>query len=585
MATFDERAVVISDATTGDKVAVTPAGAVTTDGSAVTQPISAAALPLPTGAATEATLATLGTEATLATLATEATLAAVQGDTSNLDAALSTRASEVTLQAVDTNTSSIDNKLNTLGQKLMAGSAPVVLASDQSDINVNVVNDTLNNDSVGPFGTDPPIAGTQLGAENSDGNFDPVKFGQVPMTDSLPVVIASDQSAIAVKGNAANGAAASGNPVLMAGWNGTNAYTFRTATDGTVRIDPTGATTQPVSVSSLPLPTGAATEATLATRAAADQLPAALVGGRLDENVGAWLGSTAPTVGQKAMAASLPVTLASDQSAVPISAASLPLPTGAATAANQTTLGNQTTKINDGTNTAAVKAASTAAVAADPALVVAVSPNNIVPVQGNAANGAAVSGNPNLVAGSDGTNARTVATTSTGVVKVVEVGSRVLVGSYGCGTGVIAGTVAAQNLVSIENPVASGKTVYVKRFRITAVGVAAAPTSYRYTLGRTTAVPTLGTVLTAQKRATADATPVAIVRSVPTATAATGSYWSGAGVLSSVNATMPLAAHEALAELRESDDIVLAAGEGLLLIAEANDTDLRHTIAICWEEA
>jgi hypothetical protein len=48
------------------------------------------------------------------------------------------------------------------------------------------------------------------------------------------------------------------------------------------------------------------------------QLPAALVGGRLDENVGAWLGSTAPTVGQKNMADSVPVVIASDQGAVAI---------------------------------------------------------------------------------------------------------------------------------------------------------------------------------------------------------------------------------------------------------------------------
>src|SRR3972149_11143483 len=34
-----------------------------------------------------------------------------------------------------------------------------------------------------------------------------------------------------------------------------------------VRVDPTGTTTQPVSAVSLPLPTGAATEATLLTRA------------------------------------------------------------------------------------------------------------------------------------------------------------------------------------------------------------------------------------------------------------------------------------------------------------------------------
>lgn len=62
----------------------------------------------------------------------------------------------------------------------------------------------------------------------------------------------------------------------------------------------------------------------------------------------------------------------------------LVLPAGAATAANQTTLGSQTTKINDGTNTATVKAADTAAVAGDTALVVAVSPNNIVDVDVNA---------------------------------------------------------------------------------------------------------------------------------------------------------------------------------------------------------
>jgi len=54
------------------------------------------------------------------------------------------------------------------------------------------------------------------------------------------------------------------------------------------------------------------------------QLPAALVGGRLDENVGAWLGSTAPTVGQKVMASSLPVAIASDQSAVPVTSTQLP---------------------------------------------------------------------------------------------------------------------------------------------------------------------------------------------------------------------------------------------------------------------
>lgn len=44
-----------------------------------------------------------------------------------------------------------------------------------------------------------------------------------------------------------------------------------------------------------------------------------------------------PALGQAAMAASVPVAIASDQSAVPVSAAALPLPAGAATSANQVT--------------------------------------------------------------------------------------------------------------------------------------------------------------------------------------------------------------------------------------------------------
>lgn len=71
-------------------LSLTVAGALRVDGSATTQPISAAALPLPTGAATSA-LQTTG----------------------------------------NTSLASIDSKLNTLGQKTSAASVPVVIASDQ----------------------------------------------------------------------------------------------------------------------------------------------------------------------------------------------------------------------------------------------------------------------------------------------------------------------------------------------------------------------------------------------------------------------------------------------------------------------
>ena len=43
------------------------------------------------------------------------------------------------------------------------------------------------------------------------------------------------------------------------------------------------------------------------------RLPAALISGRLDINNGAWLGSTAPTIGQKTMANSIPIVFPSDQ--------------------------------------------------------------------------------------------------------------------------------------------------------------------------------------------------------------------------------------------------------------------------------
>ena len=73
-----------------------------------------------------------------------------------------------------------------------------------------------------------------------------------------------------------------------------------------IRIDPTGTTAQPI--------TDNGGSITIDTT----QLPSALVGGRLDTNIGTWLGSTAPSVGQKNSVNSLPVVLASDQSQVTV---------------------------------------------------------------------------------------------------------------------------------------------------------------------------------------------------------------------------------------------------------------------------
>jgi len=64
---------------------------------------------------------------------------------------------------------------------------------------------------------------------------------------SLPLRETSSLTSNAVYGVDADGAAPTKPPVLVAGQDGTNVQTLRTATDGTLRIDPTGTTTQPVS--------------------------------------------------------------------------------------------------------------------------------------------------------------------------------------------------------------------------------------------------------------------------------------------------------------------------------------------------
>jgi len=79
------------------KTATLVSGRVPVDGSAVTQPISAASLPLPTGAATQTTL------------------------------------------------SSIDAKLSALGQNTMSASTPVVLSSNHSDISVKNKSSSFSN--------------------------------------------------------------------------------------------------------------------------------------------------------------------------------------------------------------------------------------------------------------------------------------------------------------------------------------------------------------------------------------------------------------------------------------------------------
>lgn len=254
-------------------------GRVPVDGSAVTQPVSAASLPLPTGAATSA------------------------------------------LQTTGNNSlSSLDTKLPAKGQATMTNSLPVVIASNQSAIPISDGSGSITIDgSVSISGTPNVTVATSalptgasseatLSALNSKFN----SQGQKTMAASTPVVLASDQSAIPVIGNI----------VVTDGAQETtlSAINIKTPSlvSGRVPVDGS-AVTQPVSAASLPLPTGAATAALQTT----------------GNNTLSSIDTKLPGKGQTTMANSLPVTIASNQSALPVSLS------GAAT---ETTLASINTK-------------------------------------------------------------------------------------------------------------------------------------------------------------------------------------------------------------------------------------------------
>lgn len=110
------------------------------------------------------------------------------------------------------------------------------------------------------------------------------------------------------------------------------------AVSGRVPVDGSGVT-QPVSAASLPLPSGAATSANQTTANASlssidSKLPS-LSGGRLPVDIG---GNGSITVTSGTITVSNDVEVKNDSgNPVPASVSSLPLPTGAATSANQTT--------------------------------------------------------------------------------------------------------------------------------------------------------------------------------------------------------------------------------------------------------
>lgn len=228
-----------------------------------TQPVSLASQPLPTGASTEATLA------------------AIKAKTDNLDVALSTRTKPADTQPVS--------------------AAALPLPSGAStETTLAAVNTKLG--SALPLPTGASTEATLALIKAKTDNIDVALSTRTKPADTQAISAAS----LPLPTGAALDATLTGGTqkTKLVDSGGTNVATI--SSGGAVKVDGSAAT-QPVSAASLPLPTGASTEATLALiKAKTDNLDVALST------------RTKPADTQ------------------PVSAASLPLPTGAAT---ETSLG------------------------------------------------------------------------------------------------------------------------------------------------------------------------------------------------------------------------------------------------------
>lgn len=214
-----------------------------------------------------------------------------------------------------------------LGETTMSASLPVVIASDQSPIPITG-SITASNPSVDATGATAPTDATYVGIlDPSSGNLEGL------VAERLDYDTGAGTSAQTILGLALP---ASGGPVGAIGGSGnvgTNVIRVVLATD-----QPTMSNTQPVSVASLPLPSGAATSALQTTG---------------NTSVGS-IDTKTPALGQALAAASVPVVLTAAQITTLTPPAAI---TGFATEATLSTLNGKVTAVNTG---AVVLAAGTA---------------------------------------------------------------------------------------------------------------------------------------------------------------------------------------------------------------------------------
>lgn len=236
-------------------------------------------------------------------------LAAIETATEATQAALSDVATHTEQQAQTTELQAINAELGTHALTL------TTIANEVSDVATQTTLAQVSSTAQSQL-TQLQDINAKAGTQNT--HLDAIETATETTASDVALVKAAVQlidDAIGTD-NAAHGASQKGMRAL--GTDGTNDQQIRTAADGTVRTDPTGTTTQPVSgtvtanagtgtfaisAASLPLPTNAATS---------------VLQGTGNTSLASIDGKT-PALGQAAMTASTPVVIANNQSAVPVS--------------------------------------------------------------------------------------------------------------------------------------------------------------------------------------------------------------------------------------------------------------------------
>jgi len=250
-----------------------------------------------------------------------------------------------------------------LGQKTMSNSLAVALASDQSSIPVSgPLTDTQLRASAVPISAAalplPAGAATSAAQTTTNSSLSSID-SKIPalVSGKQPVVVSNTDSSIIVTGSSAVGAAPTFNPVSVSGVDG-GGLKRHLLTDSSGRMEIN-------TVQSLPLPSGAATSANQSseltligavteTAPASDTASSGLNGRlqRIAQRITSLIALLPSALGQSTMANSLAVVLASNQSAIPVTAS----------VTDATASGNITTQ-NLNPTTGAATAGSTVALA------------------------------------------------------------------------------------------------------------------------------------------------------------------------------------------------------------------------------